>query len=77
MTFITNVTLVDVEKQKLVSKATIGFTGELITSIGTKNSAIPAGSIIIDGSGKYVMPGLTDAHIHFSQTGGYIPRLMR
>ena len=32
-TFITNVTYLDVEKQKLVSNATIGITGNTITSI--------------------------------------------
>ena len=41
-TYITNVTYLDVEKQKLVSGATIGITGNTITSITTKSrSTLP------------------------------------
>lgn len=73
--FITNVTLVDVEKQKLVPSATVGITGKNISSITTKGkSAIPTNATVIDGSGQYLIPGLTDAHIHFFQSGGLYTR---
>ena len=74
-TFITNVTLLDVEKQKLVPNATIGITGKNISSITTKGKpSIPANATVIDGSGQYLIPGLTDAHIHFFQSGGLYTR---
>jgi imidazolonepropionase-like amidohydrolase len=74
-TFITNVTVVDVEKQKLVSNATVGFTGAEITSISTKaKPTIPADATVIDGTGKFLMPGMTDAHVHFGQSGGLYTR---
>ena len=74
-TFIINVTVVDVKKQKLLTNAVVGITGNIITSISTKtNTAIPAGATVIDGKGKFLMPGLTDAHIHFFQSGGLYTR---
>ena len=74
-TFITNVTLIDVEKQKLVSNATVGITGSSITSISTNSkTSLPADATIIDGTGKFLMPGMTDAHVHFSQSGGLYTR---
>ena len=73
--FIRNVTVVDVEKQKLVLHATVGITGNLITSISEKNKgALPADATVIDGTGKFLMPGMTDAHVHFSQSGGLYTR---
>ena len=74
-TFITNVTLIDVEKQKLISNATVGITGNSITSISTNSkTSLPADATIIDGTGKFLMPGMTDAHVHFSQSGGLYTR---
>ena len=35
---------------------------------------VPAGVTVIDGSGKYLLPGLTDAHVHFFQSGGLYAR---
>ena len=74
-TFITNVTLIDVEKQKLIANATVGFTGSSITSVSIKSKTpLPADAAIIDGTGKFLIPGLTDAHVHFSQSGGLYTR---
>jgi imidazolonepropionase-like amidohydrolase len=35
---------------------------------------IPDGAKIIDGTGKFLVPGLIDAHIHFFQSGGLYTR---
>ena len=74
-TIIKNVTLLDVEKQKLIPNAMVTITGSTITAIDTKNkTTIPADATIIDGTGKFLMPGMTDAHVHFSQSGGLYTR---
>jgi imidazolonepropionase-like amidohydrolase len=44
-----------------------------IRAIGKKLSA-PAGAQVIDGTGRYLMPGLVDAHVHFFQSGGIYTR---
>lgn len=74
-TFITNVTYLDVENRKLVANATIGITGNKITSINANSKLpLPANATVIDGSGKFLSPGFTDAHIHFFQSGGLYAR---
>lgn len=74
-TYITNVTIADVEKQKLIPNQTVVVTKDLISNIQSSNKIkIPANAIVIDGKGKYLFPGLVDAHIHFFQNGGLYTR---
>lgn len=74
-TYISNVTIADVEKQKLVSGQTVVITNDIITNIQpSRKIKIPSNSNIIDGTGKFLLPGLTDAHVHFFQTGGLYTR---
>jgi len=74
-TYITNVTLADVEKQKLISNQTVEITKGLITNIKpSKKIKPPSNSTIIDGTEKFLFPGLTDSHIHFFQNGGLYTR---
>jgi imidazolonepropionase-like amidohydrolase len=73
-TYITNVTIADVEKQKLVPNQTVVITNDLISNIQSGKIKIPANAKVIDGKGKYLFPGLTDAHIHFFQNGGLYTR---
>ncbi len=73
-TYITNVTVADVEKQKLVLNQTVVITNDLISKIQSSKIKIPKNVTVIDGTGKYLFPGLTDAHIHFFQNGGLYTR---
>ncbi len=74
-TYITNVTVADVEKQKYIPNQTVIITNDLISNIqASGKTKIPANAIIIDGKDKYLFPGLTDAHIHFFQNGGLYTR---
>jgi imidazolonepropionase-like amidohydrolase len=74
-TYITNVTIADVEKQKLIPNQTVVVTNDLITNIQSSSKIkIPANAKVIDGKGKYLLPGMTDAHIHFFQNGGLYAR---
>lgn len=73
-TYITNVTVADVEKQKLVPNQTVIITNDLISKIQSSKTKIPANATVIDGKGKYLFPGLTDAHVHFFQNGGLYTR---
>jgi imidazolonepropionase-like amidohydrolase len=31
--------------------------------------AVPGGARVVDAAGRYIIPGLVDAHVHYSQTG--------
>jgi len=74
-TYISNVDILDVEKHQLIANQTIVITDDLITNIQlSKKIKIPENATVIDGTGKYILPGLTDAHIHFFQNGGLYTR---
>jgi len=74
-TYIKNVTVVDVVKGKLVPDQTVTLTGDIISDIAaSKKVNIPGNVTVIDGTDKFLMPGLTDAHVHFFQSGGLYTR---
>ena len=52
-----------------IPNGTIVVRGGKITAVGA-NVAIPAGIRVIDGTGKFVMPGIIDAHSHAALEGG-------
>lgn len=70
---IQNTTVVDVENKKLLANQDVLVENGTITAIGKKITS-GANAQIIDGSGKYLMPGLVDAHIHFFQSGSIYTR---
>jgi imidazolonepropionase-like amidohydrolase len=70
---IRNTTLVDVENKKLIAGQDVLVENGIITGIGRKLT-MPSSAQIIDGSGKWLMPGLVDAHVHFFQSGGLYAR---
>jgi hypothetical protein len=45
---------------------TIVVSGEKIEAVGTpeRPAAVPAGAVLLEGRGKFVIPGLIDAHVH-------------
>lgn len=45
-----------------------------IETVGDESTPIPRNSTTIDLSGKYITPGLIDAHVHFFQTGFFDSR---
>ncbi len=46
----------------------------IIQSIGSQEIDIPDNAEVIDLSGKFITPGLVDAHVHFGQTGFFNAR---
>src|SRR6267142_3049032 len=59
----------------VASNSTVIIAGNRIESIGPASSArVPAGATLIDGRGKWVIPGLIDSHVHFFQSGNLYTR---
>lgn len=55
--------------------STVIIDGNRIVRVGPmKKTAVPKGARIIDGKGKWVTPGLIDAHVHFFQSGDLYTR---
>src|SRR3981189_299595 len=59
----------------VAANSTVIIAGRRIESIGPAGStAVPAGATLIDGKGKWVVPGLIDSHVHFFQSGNLYTR---
>ncbi len=55
--------------------AVVLLQGERILRVGTRARVrIPAGATVVNADGKWVIPGLIDAHVHFFQSGGLYTR---
>lgn len=62
-TAITGVTIFDGEGGR-IDNGVIFMSGGKIRSVGGTDTAIPSGATVIDGTGKYVTPGIIDIHSH-------------
>ncbi len=72
---IKNVNVVDVENKKILKDySVVALDGKIVAVAKDIMFKLPAGTEVIDGAGKYLMPGLTDAHVHFFQSGGMFTR---
>ncbi len=61
---VTNATIITAS-HGTIDKGTIIIRNGKIAALG-KDLAVPAGAQVIDGTGKYVMPGIIDEHSHSS-----------
>lgn len=74
-TLIKNVTLVDVKTGKAMPGYSVVINNGIIEQAGpAKKIKASAGTTEIDGTAKFLMPGMADAHIHFFQSGGLYTR---
>jgi imidazolonepropionase-like amidohydrolase len=62
---ITNVNIVDVNTGKILNNKTIAIDNNRITAIYDKEVFGLTATIVIDGKGKYLIPGLWDMHAHY------------
>jgi hypothetical protein len=65
---ITHVSVVDVVDGRILHNSTVTIRGKTIASI-TQNSAPPRDAQVVDGQGKFLIPGLWDMHAHMEMTG--------
>lgn len=67
---ITNVTLIDGTGAEPLPGASVLVQNNRIALVSPGKLRTPSGATVIDGSGKYLLPGLIDTHIHLA--GGTI-----
>jgi hypothetical protein len=66
-----DVTVIPMSTTGALQRQTVLIDAARITRIGPVASiAVPAGATTIDGRGKFLIPGLGDAHAHLSTGGG-------
>jgi len=78
VTVLVDVTLIHLDRpaQHAVERhRTVVVSGERIAAVGRAGEVtIPAGATIVEGNGKWLIPGLVDAHVHFDQSGNLYAR---
>ena len=57
----TRVNVVDVVNGQILPNSTVVINGRTITAV-TRGGAPPAGAVVVDGLGKFLIPGLWDMH---------------
>ncbi|MCO6511987.1 MAG: amidohydrolase family protein [Aridibacter famidurans] len=60
---ITNVTVIPMDSERTIPNATVVVFDGKIAAV-SQNGKVPAGAIVIDGRGKFLIPGLADMHAH-------------
>jgi len=68
---ITGVTVIDVARGRRVPGQTVVIRGTRVAGVGTRVT-VPRGARLVDGRGKFLIPGLWDMHVHVLMAG---PRL--
>jgi imidazolonepropionase-like amidohydrolase len=73
--WIRDVTLVSPERARPLPRAHVVLRGDRIASVG---AAPPRGlapdAVVIDGAGRYLVPGLIDGHVHLAGIPGMTPQ---
>jgi len=63
--YITHVTVIDTETGKEAKDRTVVISGERISEVrDSKDVGAPVAASVMDGTGKYLIPGLWDMHVH-------------
>ena len=69
-TAIVNVNVIPMDSERVDAGRTVLVRGDRILAIGAAGElAVPRGAAVIDGAGRYLVPGLTDAHVHLEGDG--------
>ena len=76
VTAIVNASVVPMDAERILARHTVIVEGERIAWVGPAAAArVPASARVIDAAGRFVVPGLTDAHVHLSPSE--FPLLLR
>src|SRR5262245_45444793 len=64
---IVNVTVLPMDSDRVLPGQTVLVQRGVIAQVGPRDKVtLPAGALRIDGSGRYLMPGLADLHVHMA-----------
>ena len=65
----TNVNVIPLDRERVEARQTVIVRADRIVAVGGSDVvAVPSDAVVMDGVGQYLVPGLTDAHVHVSGT---------
>ena len=60
-----DVNVVPMDTQRILLHQSVVIVGDRISGIGSvEDVEVPSGAVIVQGNGRYLMPGLADMHVH-------------
>lgn len=71
-TLLTNITIISADSKNVHN--TIGYVlidDDIIKYVGEKKPELIEGYNVIDGTGRFLIPGLIDSHVHLANTAGF------
>lgn len=72
VTVVRGATLVDGTGAPPIDDAALVLEGGRVRAVGrAEEMEVPAGARVVEAAGRWIVPGLIDAHVHFSQTGWF------
>ena len=70
VTAFVNVNVIPMDRERVLQNQTVIVRNGLIAEVGPANRvSVPSNATRVDGSGKYLMPGLAEMHGHLTQPG--------
>lgn len=72
-----NISVITMLNDRVLENQDIIINNGKINSISVSKSTDDSGKLVIDGTGKYIMPSLADAHVHFPETETEMEREMK
>jgi imidazolonepropionase-like amidohydrolase len=70
----TNVNVIPMDRERVIANQTVVVTKGLIVQIGdAKRVKLPKDAVRVDGTGKYLVPGLVDMHTHLLSDSDEFP----
>src|SRR5205814_5624507 len=70
-----NATVIDPATQRVMSNAIVVIDGNKIAAVGdAKTASAPKDARVIDCTGKFILPGYIDTHVHFFQSADLFTR---
>ena len=61
----TNVDVIPMDRDGVLGNQTVVVVGGVISEVGAAGDvSIGSGAMVVDGSGRYLMPGLSEMHAH-------------
>lgn len=61
-----NANIIPMDEERIVKNQTVIIGDGVIKAMGDQNLVVPGDAVKIQSSGKYLMPGLVDMHVHFN-----------
>ena len=64
-----NVSIVDLEMGTIRSGMSVQISDGRIASVEPTNGSRPTATSVVDSTGRYMIPGLWDSHVHLTKVG--------